>query len=112
MLTQFSLLYTNYVLLARRLVGDARKSLKIFQDHYFCLHFHKMSLLPKELDFDKSSAELKEVIKRVVSLDHVPKSIRGKGISDIYSICVTRWNNNLNDLKPELHYFLIEAITL
>eukprot|EP00096_Caligus_rogercresseyi_P010960 TRINITY_DN415_c0_g1_i2.p1 TRINITY_DN415_c0_g1~~TRINITY_DN415_c0_g1_i2.p1 ORF type:complete len:751 (-),score=90.94 TRINITY_DN415_c0_g1_i2:275-2527(-) len=67
-----------------------------------------MSLRPRRVDFDSTWSELRETVKGVISLSHVPRDVWNDRFMDVYSLCVAYPEPLADRLYRETKLFLEE----
>ncbi|XP_045466158.1 cullin-2 [Harmonia axyridis] len=71
-----------------------------------------MSLKPRKVDFVATWEAIKETIKGVISLKHVPRSVWNDRFSDVYALCVAHPEPMADRLYQETKRYLIDHVTL
>nr|CAI5850644.1 unnamed protein product [Callosobruchus analis] len=69
-----------------------------------------MSLKPRRVDFHATWGAIKDTIKGVITLDHVPRSIWNDRFSDVYSLCVAHPEPMADRLYAETKLYLIDHV--
>nr|CAH7735008.1 unnamed protein product [Callosobruchus chinensis] len=69
-----------------------------------------MSLKPRRVDFFATWGAIKDTIKGVITLDHVPRSIWNDRFSDVYSLCVAHPEPMADRLYAETKLYLIDHV--
>ncbi|GFY78728.1 cullin-2 [Trichonephila inaurata madagascariensis] len=62
-------------------------SVAIITKIYFGAH-KKMSLRPKNIDFDYTWKILKQTVEEVITLGHIPRNVWSDRFTDVYTLCV------------------------
>ncbi|XP_030747563.1 cullin-2 [Sitophilus oryzae] len=69
-----------------------------------------MSLKPRQVDFNATWGAIKETIRGVITLDHVPRTVWNDRFSDVYSLCVAHPEPLADRLYAETKQYLIDHV--
>ncbi|XP_076257089.1 cullin 2 isoform X2 [Rhynchophorus ferrugineus] len=69
-----------------------------------------MSLKPRQVDFNATWKAIKETIRGVITLDHVPRTVWNDRFSDVYSLCVAYPEPLADRLYAETRQYLIDHV--
>ena len=69
-----------------------------------------MSLKPKRVDFVTTWADLKETVRGVVTLGHIPRAVWNDRFTDVYSLCVAYPEPLAEKLYQETKKFLEDHV--
>ncbi|KAL3271007.1 hypothetical protein HHI36_021508 [Cryptolaemus montrouzieri] len=69
-----------------------------------------MSLKPRKVDFAATWGAIRDTIRGVITLDHVPRSVWNDRFSDVYSLCVAHPEPMADRLYAETKQYLIDHV--
>ncbi|XP_060534428.1 cullin-2 [Cylas formicarius] len=69
-----------------------------------------MSLKPRQVDFSSTWGAIRETIRGVITLDHVPRTAWNDRFSDVYSLCVAYPEPLADRLYAETKQYLIDHV--
>ncbi|XP_066149057.1 cullin-2 isoform X1 [Euwallacea fornicatus] len=69
-----------------------------------------MSLKPRQVDFNSTWGAIRDTIKGVITLDHVPRTVWNDRFCDVYSLCVAHPEPLADRLYAETKQYLIDHV--
>ncbi|KAL1502791.1 hypothetical protein ABEB36_007887 [Hypothenemus hampei] len=69
-----------------------------------------MSLKPRQVDFNATWGAIRDTIRGVITLDHVPRTTWNDRFSDVYSLCVAHPEPLADKLYAETKKYLIDHV--